>query len=149
MTLPLTASHKIVSSHNQLPRVALVGVHGFGERHLENLHRLSSAGMLELVAVADPRSPAQGQLPPDVGVYSSLEELLAAGSAPDVVIISTPIQTHAPLALTALGAGANVYLEKPPVASMAQYESVLAASASAGRMVQVGFRALVRMPFPP
>ena len=142
MTLPSTAPHTIVGIHNQLPRVALVGVHGFGERHLENLHRLSSAGMLELVAVADPQPPAQGQLPPDVGVYSSLDDLLAAGSAPDVVIISTPIQTHAPLALTALGAGANVYLEKPPVASMAQYESVLATAASAGRMVQVGFQSL-------
>ncbi|MDR6684527.1 putative dehydrogenase [Arthrobacter sp. 1088] len=142
MTLPVTAPHTSSATHNQLPRVALVGVHGFGERHLENLHRLNSAGVLELVAVADPQPPAQGQLPPDVGVYSSLDELLAAGNAPDVVIISTPIQTHAPIALAALRAGANLYLEKPPVASMAQYESVLAASASAGRMVQVGFQSL-------
>lgn len=142
MTLPSTASHTVVAGHNQLPRVALVGVHGFGERHVENLRRLGSAGMLELVAVADPLPPAPGQLPPEVGVYSSLEELLAAGRAPDVVIISTPIQTHAPLALTALGAGADVYLEKPPVASMAQYESVLAAAASAGRLIQVGFQSL-------
>lgn len=141
MTLPSTAARTSVALHN-LPRVALVGVHGFGERHLENLRRLGSAGMLELVAVADPLPPAPGQLPPEVGVYSSLEELLAAGRAPDVVIISTPIQTHAPLALTALGAGADVYLEKPPVASMAQYESVLAAAASAGRLVQVGFQSL-------
>ncbi|XAS71460.1 DUF6807 family protein [Micrococcaceae bacterium Sec5.1] len=142
MTSPSTAAGTNVAIPNQLPRVALVGVHGFGERHLDNLRRLGSAGMLELVAVADPMPPAQDQLPPEVGVYSSLEELLAAGRAPDVVIISTPIQTHAPLALTALGAGANVYLEKPPVASMAQYESVLAAAASAGRLVQVGFQSL-------
>jgi predicted dehydrogenase len=142
MTLPSTTARTRVASHNQLPRVALVGVHGFGERHLENLDRLGSAGMLKLVAVADPRPPAQGQLPPEVGVHTSLDALLAAGIAPDVVIISTPIQTHAPLALTALGAGANVYLEKPPVASQAQYESVLAAAESAGRLVQVGFQSL-------
>lgn len=126
----------------RLPRVALVGVHGFGERHLENLGRLSAAGALELVAVADPNPPAKDTLEPGVDIYASLDELLAAGVAPDVVIISTPIQTHAPLAIAALNAGANVYLEKPPVASMVQYREVMAAAASAGRLVQVGFQSL-------
>lgn len=126
----------------RIPRIALVGVHGFGERHLVNLGRLGASGALELVAVADPRPPAEGTLGPEVKVFASLDELLAAGTAPDVVIISTPIQTHAPLAIAALNAGAHVYLEKPPVASMAQFEEVLAAAASAGRLVQVGFQSL-------
>ncbi len=88
--------------------------------------------------------PEEGTLgPPDVAAFASLDELLAAGTAPpDVVIVSTPIQTHAPLALAALKAGANVYLEKPPVASMAQYQEVMAAAASADRLVQVGFQSL-------
>ncbi|ASN21466.1 DUF6807 family protein [Arthrobacter sp. YN] len=140
MTQPLTASPAQV--HPRLPRVALVGVHGFGERHLDNLDRLAAAGALDLVAVADPRPPADGKLGPGVEVFPSLDELLAAGTAPDVVIISTPIQTHAPLALAALEAGADVYLEKPPVASMEQYQKVMAAAASAGRLVQVGFQSL-------
>ncbi|WP_159707135.1 DUF6807 family protein [Arthrobacter sp. 18067] len=140
MTQPLTTSPAEVQA--RLSRIALVGVHGFGERHLENLHRLSAAGRVELVAVADPLPPADGKLSPGVNVFSSLDELLAAGTAPDVVIVSTPIQTHAPLALAALKAGANVYLEKPPVASMEQYEEVMAAAASAGRLVQVGFQSL-------
>ncbi|YAK88011.1 DUF6807 family protein [Paenarthrobacter nitroguajacolicus] len=140
MTQPLiaTASEGIA----RLPRVALVGVHGFGERHLENLGRLSAEGALQLVAVADPQPPSDGTLGPEIAVFASLDELLGAGTAPDVVIVSTPIQTHAPLALAALKAGANVYLEKPPVASMAQYQDVMAAAASAGRLVQVGFQSL-------
>ncbi|MET3901948.1 DUF6807 family protein [Paenarthrobacter sp. 4246] len=140
MTQPLTAS--AAELHSRLPRVALVGVHGFGERHLANLDRLAAAGALDLVAVADPRPPAEGKLGAEVRVFPSLDELLAAGTSPDVVIISTPIQTHAPLALAALEAGANVYLEKPPVASMEQYQEVMAAAASAGRLVQVGFQSL-------
>ncbi|MDP9936197.1 putative dehydrogenase [Paenarthrobacter nicotinovorans] len=126
----------------RLPRIALVGVHGFGERHLENLERLTAAGILELVAVADPQPPAQGTLAADVAVFASLDELLATGPAPDVVIVSTPIQTHAPLALAAIRAGANVYLEKPPVASLAQYRDIMAAAANAGCLVQVGFQSL-------
>ncbi|VXC62467.1 Oxidoreductase [Arthrobacter sp. 9V] len=146
MTQPLTAA--ATEGNARLPRIALVGVHGFGERHLENLGRLSATGALELVAVADPHPPAKGALGPDVNVFASLEELLAGGSAPDVVIISTPIQTHAPLALAALKSGAHVYLEKPPVASMAQFEDLLAAAASAGRLVQVGFQSLGSLALP-
>lgn len=124
------------------PRIALVGVHGYGERHLTNLARLEKNGALELVAVADPNPPEAGKLADSVAVFDTLDQLLAAGPVPDVVILATPIQTHAPLALAALAAGADVYVEKPPVASMAQFQDVLAAADAAGRLVQVGFQSL-------
>ncbi|MFF1253372.1 DUF6807 family protein [Pseudarthrobacter sp. NPDC058329] len=125
-----------------VPRIALVGVHGFGERHLANLARLEEAGALELVAVADPRPPAEGRLADSVAVFDDLTQLLAADPGVDVVILATPIQTHAPLALAALSAGKDVYVEKPPVASLAQFQEVLAAAEAAGRLVQVGFQSL-------
>ncbi|WP_258803320.1 DUF6807 family protein [Pseudarthrobacter sp. NS4] len=125
-----------------VPRIALVGVHGFGERHLANLARLEEAGALELVAVADPNPPEPGRLADSVAVFPDLNELLAAQPGADVVILATPIQTHAPLALAALGAGMDVYVEKPPVASLAQFNEVLAAAQAAGKLVQVGFQSL-------
>jgi predicted dehydrogenase/dienelactone hydrolase len=124
------------------PRIALVGVHGYGARHLDNLRRLEERQLAQLVAVADPRPPADGTLHSSVQVFGTLAELLAAGTAPDVVILATPIQTHAPLALAAIAAGADVYVEKPPMASLAQFEEVLAAAEAAGRLVQVGFQSL-------
>ncbi|MFE4837464.1 DUF6807 family protein [Arthrobacter sp. NPDC056691] len=125
-----------------LPRIALVGVHGYGARHLDNLRRLEERQLARLVAVADPRPPADGTLDCSVQAFGTLDELLAAGTAPDVVILATPIQTHAPLALAAIAAGADVYVEKPPMASLAQYDEVLAAAEAAGRLVQVGFQSL-------
>ena len=127
---------------HSVPRVALVGAHGYGARHLDNLARLGKLNLVELVAVADPRPPAEGTLPDGVAAFTSLEELLATGSAPDVVILATPIQTHAPLALAAIAAGADVYVEKPPMASLAQFHEVLAAAQETGRLVQVGFQSL-------
>lgn len=124
------------------PQVALVGAHGYGARHLENLARLAALNLVDLVAVADPRPPAEGTLAAGVATFTSLEELLASGPAPDVVILATPIQTHAPLALAALAAGADVYVEKPPMASLAQFNDVLAAAEESGRLVQVGFQSL-------
>ncbi|MBT2596385.1 DUF6807 family protein [Arthrobacter sp. ISL-72] len=124
------------------PRVALVGAHGYGARHLDNLARLGALNLVELVSVADPRPPAKGTLPDGVATFQSLADLLAAGPAPDVVILATPIQTHAPLALAAIAAGADVYVEKPPMASLAQFDAVLTAAGAGGRLVQVGFQSL-------
>lgn len=123
-------------------RVALVGVHGYGARHLDNLRRLEDSGAARLVAVADPRPPGDGTLGDGVGVFADLEGLLTAGVAPDVVVIAAPIQAHAPLAHAAIAAGADVYVEKPPVASMEQYKLLLAAADKAGVAVQTGFQSL-------
>lgn len=131
-----------------LPRIALVGVHGFGTHHLRNLDRLEAAGALKLVAVADPNPPEAGRLGDDVAVFNTLDDLLAAGTTPDVVIIATPIQTHAPLGLAALAAGADVYLEKPTAASMAQFHELRDAAAAAGGAVQVGFQSLGSLALP-
>ncbi|MEV7662939.1 DUF6807 family protein [Paenarthrobacter sp. NPDC089316] len=123
-------------------RIALVGVHGFGTHHLHNLERLSADGHVELVAVADPNPPEPGALPEATAVHATLDELLAAEHHPDIVIVATPIQTHAPLALSALASHADLYLEKPPVASMADFLRLQAAASAAGRSVQVGFQSL-------
>jgi len=119
-------------------RVAVAGVHGHGASHVRNVARLAETGRARLVAVADPR-PAS-DLPADVQVFAGLEELLASTEV-DVVIISTPIQTHVPLAEMAMRAGADVLLEKPPTASLAEFEQLSAVVAETGRACQVGFQA--------
>ncbi|MHC6229789.1 Gfo/Idh/MocA family protein [Arthrobacter sp. MMS24-T111] len=123
-------------------RVALVGVHGFGTHHLRNLERLQAAGAVELVAVADPQPPAPGAVPPSAAIHPGLDELLQAAGDLDLVIVATPIQTHAPLALAALATDAELYLEKPPVASLADFNRLCAAAADSGRGVQIGFQSL-------
>ena len=121
-------------------RVALIGARGFGRVHLENLERLRAAGLAELIGVVDPQEP-----PAEVAElwHRDLDSLLAsrADAPPEVVIIATPIDTHLPLAQQALAAGAHVYLEKPPVPSLADHAVLEAAAAAAGRAVQIGFQA--------
>ncbi|MFE4197192.1 DUF6807 family protein [Paenarthrobacter sp. NPDC056912] len=123
-------------------RIALVGVHGFGAHHLHNLERLSGQGAIELVAVADPNPPAAGTLPQGTAVHADLDALLAGNHRPDVIIVATPIQTHAPLALSVLASSADLYLEKPPVASMNDFLQLQDAASAAGRSVQIGFQSL-------
>ncbi|MGF0118614.1 DUF6807 family protein [Promicromonospora sp. Marseille-Q5078] len=122
------------------PGVALVGGHGYATRHLEHLRSAERSGQARLLGVADPRPPEDGA--GGIPWFDSLDDLLDAGVEPDVVVISTPPHTHAPLALRAIAAGADVYVEKPPVASWAQYVELERAAHDAGRVVQVGFQSL-------
>ncbi|BCW46798.1 DUF6807 family protein [Arthrobacter sp. StoSoilB5] len=123
-------------------RIALAGVHGFGTHHLRNLERLTGQGLVDIVAVADPNPPAPGALPPAAAIYTDLDSLLAGHHRPDVIIVATPIQTHAPLALAVLASSADLYLEKPPVASMKDFLRLQEAATAAGRSVQIGFQSL-------
>ncbi|MCZ9883204.1 DUF6807 family protein [Arthrobacter sp. B2a2-09] len=139
LSTPVPAERK--QPGHEPSRVALVGVHGFGAHHLQNLERLQANGVVRLVAVADPNPPTPGALPPGTAVFSNLDDLLAGTPALDLVIVATPIQTHAQLALTTLP-HADLYLEKPPVASLADFNRLQEAAAAAGRSVQVGFQSL-------
>ncbi|WP_258724461.1 Gfo/Idh/MocA family protein [Cellulomonas sp. NS3] len=136
--------------------VALVGTHGHGTSHLGHVRSLADAGAVRLAAVVDPHPLAtaaevaegatRGQrlasvddVPDGTVWHPDLAALLAAG-APDVVILCTPIDTHAPLATAALEAGCDVLLEKPPTASLAELEGLVATQERTGRTVQVGFQ---------
>jgi predicted dehydrogenase len=131
-----------VLAEGSAAKVALVGVHGFGTHHLRNLERLQAAGVVDLVAVADPNPPASGSVPATTRVFPGLSELLAETTGLDLIIVATPIQTHAPLGLAALATAADLYLEKPPVASLADFNRLCDAAAISGRNVQIGFQSL-------
>lgn len=123
-------------------RVALVGANGFGAVHRRNLARLERLGRTTLVAVAEPAPLPPGELAETVRVHPDLESLLAAEDDLDVVIVSTPLHTHFDLAERVLAAGADLYLEKPPVTSLDQLARLRDAADAAGRLVQVGFQSL-------
>lgn len=118
--------------------IAQVGVRGFGLIHLQRIDRLAAQDRLKLVATADPGGAPEGR---DVAWYPSLTELLAQHS-PDIVSIATPIGTHSTLAIEAMRAGADVFLEKPPFASLAEFDDVARVAQETGKRVQIGFQSL-------
>lgn len=120
------------------PGVVIVGIHGHGATHVDNVLRLEAAGACTLAATVDPiPSDGLGEVPHFADLGQCLEAVEAA-----VVILATPIGTHAALARTALEAGADLLLEKPPTASLAELQEVIAVAERTGGLVQVGFQAL-------
>ncbi|MRG61681.1 gfo/Idh/MocA family oxidoreductase [Agromyces sp. CFH 90414] len=136
------------------PRIGIAGIHGHGASHVRAALELVRAGRAELAAVADPR-PVEGDLATLAGgattggagashpiaVYADAAAMIAAEGL-DIVVLSTPMHTHLPLALAALDAGSHVLLEKPPTPTLADFRRLVDASAEAGRAVQVGFQSL-------
>jgi predicted dehydrogenase len=119
------------------PAVALIGANGHGKWHRRRIAEAQAEGRLKLVALADVDPVEQAEAP----VYTDHRELLAA-TRPDTVVICTPPHTHLPIALDALAAGCDVLLEKPPVRTLDEHRTLLAAVRASGRACQVGFQAL-------
>lgn len=127
---------------------AVLGIHGYGRYHLAEIARLQAEGLAEVVAVADPRGADGAEhLPAGVPCYADLDDLLAH-VVPDVVTLATPIHTHAPLAITALRAGAHVLVEKPTTATLAELTELVQTSQETGRVVQVGFQSFGSHAYP-
>ncbi len=123
-------------------RLVLVGVRGYGQVHAERIARLADQGLVELVAAVDPGVSIDPPTIYGVDLYADLTEALATVGPVDVVVIAAPIGDHFRLAQIALTSGADVYLEKPPVASMDDFNSLLATEQETGHVVQVGFQSL-------
>lgn len=127
-----------MSATSRATTVVLVGAHGFGSVHLQNLERLGSR--VHLVGLVDPKGAPLAGFGSDTRSWQTLESAIESGIRPDIVIIATPTNTHFALAARALEAGSDVYLEKPPVATIAQFTDLLALQERSGRAIQVGFQ---------
>jgi len=131
-----------MNASNTPARLVLVGVRGFGQVHAERIAMLAEGGLVQLVAAVDPGVRLDPPVIYGVDLYTDLTDALSAVAPVDVVVIAAPLAEHFRLADIALNAGADVYLEKPPVASLDDFTSLLALEQQTGGVVQVGFQSL-------
>ena len=110
--------------------------------HADRIGRLADQGVVELVAAVDPGVVLDPPTIYGADLYADLAEALNAAGQVDVVVIAAPLSEHFHLARTALTAGADVYLEKPPVTSMEDFTRLLDLEQETGRVIQVGFQSL-------
>lgn len=123
-------------------KVLLIGVNGFGARHLNELTRQQDEGMLELAAVSDLRlSEEASAIVTERGIrhYTDYREMLAREKDASFVVISTPIQLHAPMAIEAMEAGYHVLLEKPPAAVIQDALRITDTAKRCGKLCAVNF----------
>jgi predicted dehydrogenase len=79
--------------------------------------------------------------------YADYHELLAAKDI-DAVIVATPDHQHAILAVHAVKAGKDVYLQKPASLTIAEGRTMADAVAASGRILQIGSQQRSDKPWP-
>jgi predicted dehydrogenase len=112
----------------------VVGCGSIGSRHARNLRSLGAT-----VTVFDPdgaRAAGVGE-EARVQVASSLDSALEG--RPHLVLVCTPPHLHVTTAAQALDANAHLFIEKPISHSLDGVDDLLAAGASRGRKVYVGY----------
>jgi myo-inositol 2-dehydrogenase / D-chiro-inositol 1-dehydrogenase len=130
-------------------RVGCIGAGRIAQSH--DMTGVASSGLADVMAVCDldsrralsgkariERLYANSTAPvPKVATYGDYREMLARTDI-DAVTISTPDHWHAELALAAIYAGKDVYLQKPMTMTHAEGVLLRDAVAKTGRIFQVG-----------
>ena len=120
------------------PRSQRVGLIGYGLGG-STFHAplISATPGLELAAIAtsDPgRVQAAASRYPPARVVPTPDELFTMTPPLDVIVVSTPHHTHAPLASAALAAGCHVVIDKPFAVSAVEARELAALAARHGRL---------------
>ena len=141
-TLSARSAARVIGANDRI-NVAIIGVGGMGGGHLRALRRQSEeTGDVQVVAACDiyqrrkERARELGKLGErDVG--HDYRELLERSDV-DAVFIATPDHWHAQMAVDAMAAGKDVYLQKPMTLTLEEAREVAQAAGKYGRILQVG-----------
>jgi predicted dehydrogenase len=118
-------------------KIAIVGCGKIADDHVQAILCIPDC---RIVALCDREPLMAGQLGERFGIskcFSDLREMLHA-TAPDVVHITTPPQSHFSLAKQCLESGCHVYVEKPFTLYASEAEELIALAERQGLKLTVG-----------
>ena len=118
-------------------KVGIVGCGKIADSHAAQISRIKNC---EIVGVCDREPLMARQLHERFPIKQSFGELgqLLTVAKPDVVHITTPPESHAPLATQCLEAGCHVYVEKPFTVYPADAQKLIALAEARGLKITVG-----------
>jgi len=127
---------------------AIVGATGYAGSHIRRIEAHGEALGCRVSAVTiRPADRLDGQVEQfaakGAAVFADAVEMFdALAGKVDGVFIPTGIYTHCELTCAALERGHNVYVEKPPAATVQEVDRMLAAARGSGRVCLLGFQAV-------
>jgi len=117
-------------------KVGVIGYGGAFNMGRQHLQQMQSTGMVPVaVAEVDPARLAVAiEDFPGIAIFSSVTEMLKKSDV-DLVVIITPHNTHASLAIECLKAGCHVVCEKPLAITTAEVDAMIQAAKKSGTML--------------
>ncbi len=131
---PLAATQPAEAPRQATPRVAVIGCGYWGKNLVRNFNQLGSLALVADVTEAG-RQTAAG-LAPGIPIKQELREALESDA--QGVVISTPAETHFQLVRKALGAGKDVFVEKPLALRAEEGGELVRLAETQGRILMVG-----------
>ena len=122
-------------------RIGLIGVGSRGEYHIHNLLKMSHVKIVSICDDYEPNLKAASALCPDAKAYRNYRKLLESKEI-DGVIISTPLNWHAPMVLDSLAAGKHTFCEKSMALTMQQCKDIYDAYLNTDRVLYFGMQRL-------
>ncbi|WP_099221692.1 Gfo/Idh/MocA family protein [Listeria costaricensis] len=114
--------------------LALIGYGGMGKQHLKRLENVSEIAVLGVYDIKSAKKQAAKEQ--GWNIFETWEEVLR-DPAVEILILATPNETHAPLAIEAMHHGKEVICEKPATLSVAEFDQVTQAAKETGRHFMV------------
>ncbi|WPJ96269.1 Gfo/Idh/MocA family oxidoreductase [Coraliomargarita algicola] len=144
---PMVLRSETLGNSQKAAANSRMGIGFIGTGLIAQGHLATFAGMRELQAIAvcdlwqqkmkDAKKLLAGKGATSVTSTPDYEELLQNPDV-DLVCIATPDHWHAAVAIAAMKAGKDVYVEKPMTLTIEEGKAVLAAEQKYGRILQVG-----------
>jgi len=132
---------KLNEIKNRKARIALIGTGSRGVYHLHNLLKVPHA---EIVALCDdypPNLKIASDLCPTAKTYTDYRKMLESKDI-DGVVISTPLNWHAPMVLDALAAGKHAFCEKAMALTMDECKAIYDAYQKTDKVLYFGMQRL-------
>tara|TARA_Y100001934_G_scaffold269629_1_gene353348 strand:- start:1516 stop:2508 length:993 start_codon:yes stop_codon:yes gene_type:complete len=120
---------------SEMPNVALVGCGYWGKNLCRNFCALNSLSLI-VDATEVGRANAHS-IAPETNFSSKFEDALD-DPAIHAIVLATPAQTHASLAIRAMQAGKDVFVEKPMALTLEDAEAMRMVSIQTNRVLMVG-----------
>jgi predicted dehydrogenase len=116
-------------------RFGLIGLGAAGKLRKAAIARMPGCKLTAVFDVDQARAKSSSR---DVTVFSSADALLRSNAC-ESVIISTPPNSHEPLAITGLESGKHVLVEKPMANSVEACQRMIETAHRTGHVLAVGF----------
>ena len=121
---------------NEKLNIANIGIGGMGDGNLRNT---ASENIVALCDVDERRSAKSRARHPKVKLYQDFRKMLdEKGKEIDAVVVSTPDNTHAVAAISAMTLGKHVYCEKPLTRTVFEARMMRLAAAKNKVVTQMG-----------
>lgn len=145
-TVTARSASRVVGANDRI-NLGMIGMGGMGTVHLQAFMKQTEEEKdIRVVAVCDvytvrkQRARDIAKLT-DKDVHHDYRDLLARNDV-DAVLIATPDHWHGQMALDALAAGKDVYLEKPMTYTIEEARAIAEAVRKSDRILQVGAQGL-------